>query len=244
MISGSTLYVRTYWGDAYIRWVIRSSNKTEFIKMFGGLSNISDLKVGHIINVQGMMVSGVDTLNVDASVIRDLSLENEDGTFSGKIISVDQASGSFSLISSEGKFIKVKVSSDTTIKKGAIYINISKLAVADRILSVIGSYHQPSETVNASQISVYQDSSVFIPRNFQGKLKALSGVSLPANFTLVVASKEYNVVMSDKVEVLSVKRQPAKLQRFLEGDTVRVYGKIRETDLNTIDAEIVRDLDL
>lgn len=243
-IIGNTFFARTYWGEAFIRWTIRTDGKTQIVKRFNGPAKFSDLAVGHILNIDGSLLSGADTLNLNAVTIRDFSLENEDGTFSGRVTNVDSSTGNITIVTPAGINLTIKFDSGATIKKGAIYLQPMQIAVGDKILSVSGIYHEPSQSIEASNVEIYQDPSIFIPHNFQGKLKGLSGTTLPAAFTLVLTSKEYNMVMSDKTEVLNAKREPAKLQRFVEGDTIRVYGKIRETDLKTVDVEVVRNIDL
>lgn len=243
-IMGSTFFARTYWNESFIRWVIRTNDKTEVIKKFNGVAKYSDIAVGHELNIEGVLVQGSDALNVDVTTIRDLSLENESAVFSGKVTKVDSATSSFIIVTDTGKVLTVKTNGSPIIKKGLINIPLSKIVVGDKILSISGNYNQANETITVNNIEVYQEPSIFIPRNFQGKLKGLSGTTLPASFTIVLVDKEYTVIMSDKTELLTNKRASAKLQRFVEGDNIRVYGKIRENNLTTIDAEVVRNLDL
>ncbi|HEY9584369.1 MAG TPA: hypothetical protein VJI33_02210 [Candidatus Paceibacterota bacterium] len=243
-IAGSTFFARTYWGDSYIRWTMRTNNKTKIAKRFDGVANYSDLKVGHILNIDGELLSGADTLNIEASFIRDLSLENENASFKGKILKTDLGLANFTLQTDDGKILTVNTNGTTAIKKGLLSIQINNISTGDRILSVEGNYNQIKGVIVASSIEVYQDQSVFAPRNFQGTIKSLSGSVLPATFILVMKDREYNVVLAQNSPIMKANRSAADLKRFVDGDTIRVYGKIRDTDLNTIDAEVIRNMNL
>lgn len=244
MISGNTIFVRTYWDDAFIRWTVRVNEKTEVLKKFGGKIKVSDIKVGDVINTDGKMLTGADSLDINASVVRDLNLEKEGGTFSGKVTRANDGTGTFVLTTNDGKSLTIKVNGGTTIKKGMIFIALSNLNYGDTILSVEGSYHQPTETVEATNIEVYQTKKIFEPRNFEGKLESLSGTELPVTMVVSVGDTSYTVFLPAGSQVLNAKKNPAKLQRFVLGDTVRFYGKIQETNLTVVDAEVVRNLDL
>lgn len=89
---------------------------------------------------------------------------------------------------------------------------------------------------------MYQDKSIFVERNFQGTLKSVSTVVLPATLVVTVGATDYTVYLADSSSVLRNNRKPTTLSRFVVGDTVRFYGAIRETNFEEIDAEVVRDL--
>ena len=243
-IAGNTLFVRTYWDETFIRWTIRTDAKTQIIKRFSGATKFSEIAVGHVLNIDGTLLSGSETFNLNSTFIRDLSLENESGTFSGRVVKIDASSNNLTMVTVAGIYLTIKFNSGATIKKGEIYLQPSQIAVGDKILSVSGSYHEPTQSIEASNVEIYQDQSIFIYQNFQGTLKGLSGTTLPVTFILVLKNKEYNVVLPENSEVMRANRSPVDLKRFVEGDTVRIYGKIRKTDLTTIDAELVRNISL
>lgn len=244
MVSGPTLFVRTYWDDAFIRWTIRVSGKTELIKKFNGAIKVSDIKVGHILNAEGTMISGADSLNINATVVRDLNLEDENGKFSGVVTRANDGTSTFVIKTDSGKSVTIKVDGSVTIKKGARYITLSEVVYGDKIVTVEGIYHQPTESVKSNFIEVYQTKKIFEPRNFQGKLKSLSSTSLPTVAVVSIDNIDYTFNLPSNAEVLTNKRKPVSLQRYVIGDTVRLYGKIRETNLTMVDAEIIRNLDL
>ncbi len=244
MISGSTLFIRTYWDDAFIRWTIRVGDKTELIKKFNGSMKIADIKVGHVLNAEGTMISGADSLNINAKVVRDLNLEDENGKFSGVVSRANDGSNTFVLKTDSGKNLTIKVDGGTTIKKGARYITLSEVAYGDKVLSVEGIYHQPTESVKTNFVEIYQTKKTFEARNFEGKLKSLSGTSLPVVAVVTVDNVDYTFNLPINAEVLTNKRKVVSLQRYVIGDKVRLYGKIRDTNLTMVDAELIRNLDL
>jgi hypothetical protein len=84
----------------------------------------------------------------------------------------------------------------------------------------------------------------FNARNFEGKLKSVNNSGeLP---TLVVSTegKDYRVFLKKPLIILNKAKNPVSIKRYLEGDTVRVYGAIREAEEPIIDAEVVRNVDL
>lgn len=243
-IISNTLFIRTNWDNAYIRWTIRTDNNTQIIKKFDGTASLSEIKVGHILNIDGNLVTGSESMDMKATFIRDLSLENEDGSFSGTVYNSDGGGKVLTLKTKNKKDITVTMDSDTVVKKGNININPSKIKTGDIVLGVSGIYHQPSETIKAKSIEIYQDKKVFAPRNFQGKLKSLSSTNLPTNAIVTVGSIDYTVVLGEKTQVLNNKKSNTKLNRFVEGDIVRFYGSIKEGAETTVDAEIIRNLDL
>lgn len=242
-IAGSTLFARTYWQDTFIRWTIRTSKSTEVIKRFGGSARISDVAVGHVVNIDGILLSGTEALNLDTVVIRDFNLENENNTFSGRITQIG-SSGNVVMVTPEGNNVTLNFDSGATIKKGAIYLQPNQINTGDKVISVSGSYNAVTKVMEASNVELYQDQSVFTPQNFQGTLKNLSGTTLPVTFTLTVNGTDYRIYLPETVTIMRKDRSSSDLKRFVEGDTVRVYGAIRKTDLKTIDAEVLRNLNL
>ena len=246
-VIGPTFIVRTNWGQMYIRWIVRTDKDTRILRRWSGTANLGEIKQGDVLDIEGTLLPGADTLNIVAKTIRNVSLDNEDNNLlSGKVLSVEAAAGRFSVASREKGTAVVQLSTSTVMMKGLLALPLEKLAPGDIILSAVGDYHFPTKTLRAREVAVYQDSSVFKPRNFQGKLKSLYSTSLPTSMTVTIENenKDYVLYLSEKTEVWNKRRQPTSLNRFVLGDTVRFYGAIRETDLSAVDAQVVRNLDL
>lgn len=244
-IAGSTFFARTYWDQAFVRWTIRTNGDTNLVKRFGGNAKLSEISVGDVLNVDGSLLSGADSLNINATVIRDMTLEKEDGSFSGRVTRVDTSASSFVMTADSGQAITIHMGSSVSVKKGVISIPLSKVNPGDVAIFVSGSYHEPTETIEATNVEIYQTPELFKRKNYQGILKSLGGsADLPATIVVTIGGVDYSVVLDSKAQVLSANKKTKKLQRFVVGDTVRLYGAIREAEQTTIDVEIIRNLDL
>lgn len=244
-IIGSTLFARTNWDDAYIQWSLRSTDNMQINKKFGGSANLSDIKVGHVLDVEGQILLGSQGLDISVSKITDQNLENEDGSFFGTVYSADNEGKVFALKMKSGKDITVSMDANTYIKKGTLIYPGSKIRNGDTVLSATGIYHQPTETLKADKIELKMDYSVLTARNFQGTLKSVSSTELPTSIVVNVNGFDYTVYLEKNASILTKWRAKTSLQRYLIGDTVRFYGAIRNTvNQDEVDAEVLRNLNL
>ena len=241
--AGTTLYTRASWGSAFIRITVFTSSSTAILKNYGEQSKIAEITDNHVIDVDGTLAVAADSLVIEASKIRDTALVKESKVFSGVIAKVNREARSFGLLTASLGMTTVVVPASVPIAKGARTIEFSELAEGDSVISTSGTYDYSSNTLIASSIEIYQDKAIFAPHNFQGMLKSISGSVPPTTLVVSVEGKEYTVNLDKKTAILSKLRQPISLKRFDEGDTVRFFGAIRETNFNEVDAEVVRDLD-
>lgn len=236
--AGTNLFTRATWGQAFLRLVILSNASTNITKDHGGVATIADLAEQDVISVNGTLATGADSIVVNASSIQDTTLQNESRTVAGFITSIDPNAHTFSLSDKTLGNIAIAVSSSTSMLKGSRYISFSELSVGDKILSSAGAFDFVSRTLAASEVEVYQDPTVFAPRNFEGKLLSISTTTL----SVLSGGTTYTVYLSQNGTILSKNRTTASLGRFVAGDTVRLWGAMRKTNLTEIDANIVRDL--
>lgn len=240
--SDSTLFVRALWEGAFLRIVVTTSSSTDIRKNHGEKATVADIESGHTIDAEGALSSGGDGITFSASKIRDTALLRESKTFSGLIKSVDAQSQSFVLPDKSLGDVTVVVSSTVVMTQGKRQATFADVKKGLRVLSVVGSYDYATKILTPTSIELFQDKSVFAAKNFQGALKSVSGTALPAQITVSVDDKEYTVYLSEKTAVLSKNKAATTLNRFAVGDIVRIFGKIRETNLLEIDAEVARDL--
>ncbi|MDO8522298.1 MAG: hypothetical protein Q7S08_03360 [bacterium] len=239
----SNFFSRVTWGSAYVRVTVLAHDDTAVTKAHGEPATVNDIREGDVLDVEGKLSSGEGALTIYATRIRDTSLQVESKTLSG--IAVSTSPGNSSLVLSNtifGATTTVMLSASTTIQKGVRTISLSDISPGDKILSVSGTYNYAKNIFLASLIEVYQDKSIFVPRNFQGTLKNVSATVLPATLTVTVGTTDYTVYLASSSSVLRNNKKPSTLSRFVVGDTVRFYGGIRQTNFSEIDAEIVRDL--
>ncbi len=240
--SGTNLFTRAYWGNAFIRVTVLVGTSTVIAKNHGEKTTVVDVREGQLLDVEGTLASGSDSLIVNASDIRVLSLVTESKTLAGKVQSTNPSALTLVLPNAKFGATTVIVPASAPITKGARTIEFGDIAVGNKILSVSGTYNYDTNTLTATSLEIFQDKTMFTPRNFQGALKSISGTTLPVTAVILVGGTDYTVYLSAKASVLKNNKSPASLARFVIGDTVRFYGGIRQTNFIEIDAEIIRDL--
>jgi hypothetical protein len=239
----SNFFSRVTWGNAYVRVTVLAQKDTVIIKAHGEQASVDDIREKDVLDVEGILSSGEGALVINATKIRDNSLQVESKTLSGTVVSVNPEQSVFVLSNTKfGADTTVTLSSSTTIQKGVRNISLSDISKGDKILSMSGSYDYSKNSFSATLIEVYQDKSVFLPRNFEGTLRSISSRALPATLILGVGNTDYTVYLAEGSSILNSRRKPASLTRFVAGDKVRIYGNIRQANLGEIDAEVVRDL--
>lgn len=243
-VSGTTVYAQSRFGSSILRWLLPTSDLTRIKKRFGGSIKVSDIAIGDNINFEGVLNTQSDALYVLTSEIINWSRSDEQSTFSGTIAKFATTSRGFVLAAKEGGTVTVLVGATTTISKGKLSITMNEMKIGDKILETSGTLDVPTKTLKATNVVVYQNTAIFQPRNFQGILKSLDPSSKPLSFILTIDGKDYTVRTSADVKIWNTKREAVLPQRYVVGDTVRIYGAIRDTDFSTIDAEIVRNISL
>ena len=240
--NGTNVFSRATWGQSFIRVTVLLNASTTVSKSHGESATASDIKENDRFDVEGDLVSGADSFIVNAVRIRDSALEQAVKTISGTVQSLNASALSFVLANKQFANTTVTLSASTPIKKGMRAVEFSDIAVGDKVLSASGIYDYPTNTLAASSIEMYQNKSVFTPRNFEGTLKSISSTVLPATLIVTVNSIDYTIYINTSTVVLSKSKKPTSLTRFVVGDMVRFYGAIRQTNLTEIDADTLRDL--
>jgi len=237
--AGTNLFTRVTWGSVFLRITVLASS-AKITKNNGGSATVEDIQVGDVLSVKGTLAPGADSLVINALQVRDLSLNVESKNISGIIKTLNVSLNNFTL--TDKKLGSITVVAPYNIQKGARVISAGELAVGDKILSASGSFDYLAKTFTASDMEVYQDKSIFKAQNFQGTLKSLSGTALPTSAVITVGKTDYTVYLAASAKVMSKNRAATTLQRFTIGDMVRFYGSIRQTNLQEIDAGLIRNL--
>lgn len=240
--SGSNLFTRAVWGNAYVRVTVLVGAATAVTKKYGESAVVGDIAVGHLLDVEGTLSSGADSLIIQATSVRDMSLTKESKSISGTVKAKN--AGEYSIVIPNASLgdTTVVLTASTPIKKGERQIQFADLAVGDRILSASGTYDYGANRLTANAVEVHQDAAMFRPRNFEGSLKSVAGASPPTTLVVTVDGADLTVHLNAEALVLNKARAATSLKRFAEGDTVRFYGAIRKDNFSEVDAEVVRDL--
>lgn len=242
-ITGTTIFAAQYWGTVPVRWIIHTDAKTAYQHRFGNPLVLSQLSVGDFISAQGMFNGGSDTLGIDAQSLKDWSISTEGSTFEGTVASAPIANGEFILKLNDGNTVLVKPKPDASVLRGVVSVLPAAIVQGDRVLTATGVYNHLDRSLVADTIKIFQDKQKFASKNFQGTLVRLDGTALPTVMVVNVGGTEYTVYLSAETDIMRKNRTKATLQRFVAGDTIRLYGAIREAEWTTVDAEIVRTLE-
>lgn len=242
-ISGTSFYARYYVGLAFIRILIKTDKNTDVRRRFGDQIPLGLIETGDTINLEGKVENGADSLSVIASKIVDFSNQKEISSFKGSIVNTGGGAGTFMLASANRGTITITTGTTTQIRKGNRIISPDLVRVGDTVTDTVGTYDHANKTLDANVIVVYTDMNVYEPRNFEGTLKTISAGN-PTMITFNTEGRDYSVPITNNIVILNKARKPVSLKRYIEGDTIRVYGAIREAEEPIIDAEVLRDVSL
>lgn len=243
-IAGNTIYTKVYWGPTFLRLMIRTSEKTQFTKKFGGEIKVTDMQVGDFITIEGDFFSGSVSLDVTARKIKDWSIQTESVEYQGDVVAMSTTTTGFILRTKKLGDIVVVPVSDAQIKLGSLLVKQDRIKVGDKITSAIGTLDHNKKQLSATFVNVYQNMKLFAPRLFEGTLTSVAADKQ----SLVVSSqkdgKSYTILIGSKTSIVNTAKAPVALRRYVVGDYIRIWGTLRETDYSLVDAEVVRNIDL
>lgn len=240
--AGTNIFARATWGQAFVRTTLLLNASTTITKKHGESAVAADIREGDRIDVEGALSSGAEGLIITVRTLRDHALLRDGKTLSGTIASVAGGNDTFILNNKTFGTTTISVPSSVSIVQGARTITTADLRTGQKVLIASGTYDYAANTLTVNVLEIYQDPSVFKGRNFEGTLERIDATTLPTILTVRVGGSLYTVYLSGSTSVLSKSKVPAKLSRFMVGDTVRLFGTVRKTNLAEIDAEVIRDL--
>jgi hypothetical protein len=243
-IAGSTIFTKLYWGESYVRFMVKTNAKTKFLRGTGEVTTISEMQNGDYLDLIGQLESGSESMVLNATSVKNGSVQKQQDNFTGKVVSVNASVQSFVLNTTKLGVITVNTNSNTVFKKGNRNLDLDHIKVGDTITKAVGDYDLTSKVLTASSVVTYVDLNMYKPKNYEGVLKEVLGTTLPTLVRVSIAGTVYDVNLDAKSSVLSKNKNKALLNRFVPGDTVRLYGAIEEIDTPVINAEIIRNLNL
>lgn len=244
-IAGNTFFTRLYWGDSFIRFTIKTNTSTRFLRATGEPTTIGEIKEGDLLDVTGSLESQSDTLTLSASQVKNSSVQKEQTTLSGTVISVDLSDARQFLLSNKDLgVVTIKVATTTQFFKGTRTLDLEHLRAGDRITKVTGDYDLSAKIMVAQLVTTYINKELFKSRLFIGKLAEKPATTDTPSIKITVGQTLYNVFINNKTIIMNNKKSSTTLQRFIIGDTIRLYGAMREVDEPIIDAEVVRNTNL
>src|SRR3989344_7774617 len=89
-VSGSSLVARLSFGSLNMDWTVETDSNTKLTRQKNGVAVMSDIKVGDVINVNGLVDTTATTPTVKATHIKDLTLSAtlKGNLFQGKLVSL------------------------------------------------------------------------------------------------------------------------------------------------------------
>lgn len=240
--AGSNFFCRVAWGDTFIRMTVLVHTDTEITKKFGGKGTVDDIKEGDTIEISGLLSDGTGNLVVKAKKVRNVSVTKESKAISGTITRIDTASSTAVVTVKDLGSVKAVLSEGGIIQKGKRTIGLSELRVGDTLLGASGVFDFSTLTLTTSLFEIHQDKKEFLPQTFSGTIVSFAGTTLPASVVVASRGKNYTVYLSESSKVMRKSREVVALTRMAVGDSVLIYGSIRETNLSEISAISIRDL--
>lgn len=245
-VAGGTLFARLYWGDAFIRFTIKTGKDTKFYRATGEATTIAEVKEGDILDTVGTLETGTNTLSLVATSVKNTSVQKEQSVLSGTVTSIDLSQRQFTMTTKDQGSVVVKVDITTPFQKGTRTLDIGSLKIGDRISKTAGDFDLAAKILAAQSVVVYVDMSKYKAQNFAGKLVETPIIASDGSATLKVAINNitYTVLLKSDAIVMRANKSSATLKRYIAGDSIRLYGVMREVDDPIIDAEVIRNLSL
>ncbi len=241
-VAGTSYFVRYYFGLAFIRMLVKTTDSTKVYRRYGDEITLSQIKDGDIINIEGKVEGGSDSLNIIATKLTNFSNEKQITGFRGIISGTGSIAGSL-MLTTENQGIITVLTSNAQIRKGNRIIGTDLVRNGNKVTDATGTFDHATKTLDANVVVIYTDMDIYKERNFEGTFNSLNGGN-PQTISFTTEGKTYTLNLNSNVAIMRKNRNPASLKRFVEGDTIRVFGKIREVEEPIIDTEVIRNLSL
>ncbi len=243
-VSGSVISGTIAWGSYALPVSINGASVTKVARRFGGTATVDEVSAGDFISVEGSLDQTQSALTINATFIKDWSIQDKSATFSGTVSSVDAASNSFVLASRQRGNITVAVTASTTITKGNQAATFADITQGATIAGTSGTWDTVSNTLTASKVRIYVNEALLNKRVFEGTVQTVGGTAAPATLTVQVGKTTYTVNVAANTTLITSKWNATTLGAMATGNTVRIYGSIDPSNTTTINALVVRDVSL
>lgn len=207
-----------------IVYQVRLTDKTNYVRKFGGKSKLSEFGLGDTVQVVGKQI---EAHLLEAKLIRDISIQKRWGSFEGEAISLNTEQKSFVLKPKNRKEQTVFVSETTKITKNGKALTFNEISVGNSV-NVHGIWNTKNNTIMAEKIIVK-----VIRFNIQGKITAVDAASNTIKVLVSVPKdlkdKELIITLSAETKILKVKK-PLVLADLAVNDQVTIKG-IKEAEV-------------
>lgn len=231
-------------------YTVNVSTTTKIVRKFNGTSDLGEFTVGDSIQVTGRLSNDVAN-TIDATKIKDLSIQRVGGTFKGAVVATFCSGNYFTFKPDERVQQTVNLSTTTKLTRGGTKITCAELVAGERA-KVIGVWNTTNNTIAADRVVVDM-------KTISGTIASItpSDGTLPATIMVTVKGK------SDKVHSSSSKSTPtttwtvnvttitklyrhylktATIAEFMVGDKVEARGTVSAS--NIMNAKYIRNSSL
>ncbi len=214
------------WGGT---WTVNLSSTTKLVRRFGGTSNTSEIQSGDMVGVEGK-ISTVASWTIDATNVRDSSIQTRNASFFGTISNL--SGSSFTL---------------TTKEKGAVKVTVNLVAK----IIVDGKASQVSDLANGMQASVGgvwdRMQSTVLADKVQAKTPGVSRTSIRGTISNITSNSF--TLTTNKVETVQVTvgtgtkvivdGNDASVSSLVNGMKAGVSGLANKTTMTLVAEKIV-----
>jgi hypothetical protein len=250
IMSGTTVPAVFTLTSGATTYTVNVSATTKIVRKFNGTSDLGEFVIGDSIQVTGKLSADVAN-TIDATKIKDLSIQRIGGNFKGAIVLPTCSSNSFTF-KPDGRIQQtVSISTATKITRGGEKITCTGLVAGERA-KVIGVWNTRANTIAADRIIVDM-------KTISGTVASItpSDGTLPAVIAVTVKGKANTVHSSTSgstptttwtVNVTSTTKlyrhylKTATISEFLVGDKVEARGTVSAG--NVMNAKYVRNSSL
>lgn len=221
-VSGNSVMFNAKNGASYTA----DATNAKLLKRFGGAMQLADIQTNDMIQVRGLLA---DT-NIQANLIRDVSLQTRNGTFIGTILSV--STDSFALKSKARGSQTINTTSSTVFKKNRQPAQFSDLAQGQNV-RVSGTWDRTNSNVTAKTVTI-----IIVTRaiNLKAALSSVSGNTL----TVTGANSTTYTVDTSNAKFVNNRGKLINLADIKTGNNLIIRGKYI-VGTTSITANWVRD---
>jgi hypothetical protein len=200
-------------------YTVNVTEDTKIIRKFNGESSLVELAIGDMLDVRGSLTG----TTIDATRIKNLSIQRKGGSFWGSVKSIDATNKTFVL---DPTFPKKTLADQTVTTTAATKIfqgnragEFSDIAVGMRI-KVIGLWRKSANTIAADRLIIQLT-------ELNGTVKAIDTTSTPNTITVKSerkGGKDYVVAITSKTVIRDKKLGILSLADVKVGHKVHVRG--------------------
>jgi len=243
-LAGPTLYTRLMWGDAFIRMLVKATPSTPVYRKTGEATTVKEIAEGDFLDMEGTLESGGTSLVLIPKVIRNSSVNKLQAILGGTVTAVDTSASRFLMTTTNYGAVSINVGTSTQIVKGSRLLDLAHIVVGDTVKQATGDFNVSKKSLESKAVFVYLDPALFVPKLHLATFVSLTLIDNLPQLLVTSKGKQYTLITTKATTFLTKNKAPVVLSRFVAGDSLRLWGALKETDTPLIDVEVVRNMNL